>query len=111
MDKPQVTSSMDKPQVTSSMDMPGRRKHVVTGWDKFKNFWAGVHNNTTAKLGLPEAHLISGDDEDVYNTKTKNWDYDWKKANENAKKKLGRERAGLDIGKLIQTGTKVVGML
>lgn len=82
------------------MDKPGRPKHVLSGWDKFKNFWAGVHNNTTAKVGLPEAHVITEDDY-VWNDKKNKYEYDWNKANDNDKKKLSRERAGLDIGKLI----------
>jgi len=46
---------------------PGKPK--MSGWDKFKNFFAGIYNTVGGGLGLPKAHIIT-DNDYVKNEKT-----------------------------------------
>jgi hypothetical protein len=60
-------------------------EHKISGWDKFKNFWAGAWNKVRGAVGLtglPEAHVISGNDY-VKDPKTGKMNFSWEQANKN----------------------------
>lgn len=85
--KPTPESPISKPEVVTPMAKPRQ----LSGWDKFKNFFANISNKILAPMGVPEAHIIKPEDY-VVNPATGKEEFNWNKANENYKKDYGRER-------------------
>lgn len=73
------------------MESPIVKPRELSGWDKFKNFFANISNKILAPMGVPEAHIIKPEDY-VVNPATGKEEFSWNKANENFKKDYGRER-------------------
>lgn len=95
------------PSSRPATDTPSGRPRGLSGWDKFKNFFAGVSNKVLAPMGVPEAHIIKPEDY-VKDTKTGKEVFSWNKANENFKKDNGRARSGFDLGKIVSTASKYI---
>lgn len=88
-------------------ETPAAKPRQLSGWDKFKNFFANISNKILAPMGIPEAHIIKPEDY-VIDPKIGKETFSWDKANENFKKDNGRERTGFDIGKIASTAAKYI---
>lgn len=103
MNKPNNGSPMKKPEVKTPV-------HKLSGWDKFKNFFARTIINPIGGLvGAPEAHIIK--ESDYVKGKDGKDVFSWDKANKDFKEREGRDRRKFDLGKAIGTGTKALAML
>lgn len=61
--------------------MAKKPERQISGWDKFKNFFAGISNKILKPLGVAEAHIVKQEDYNWDEKTGERKDFSWDKAN------------------------------